>query len=53
MIEFLQSHSGALDDIDGFIHLILGVYKGDKPTIITGIEKILLNCDCINGSFVH
>ena len=28
-------------------------YKSDKPINITGIEKILLKADCINGSIVN
>ena len=30
-----------------------GSYKSDKPINITGIDKILLKCDCFNGSLVN
>ena len=40
-----------LDDIDGFYQLISGSYKSDKP--ITGIDKIHLKCDCIQGGIVN
>ena len=33
--------------------MIAGTYKSDKPNNITGIAKILLNCDCINGSIAN
>ena len=50
---FTRSHSYPLDDIDVFHQLIEGSYKSDKPNNITGIDKIHLNCDCINGSIVN
>ena len=33
--------------------MIAGSYKGDKPINITGSDKVLLKCDCINGSIVN
>ena len=33
--------------------MIAGSYKSDKPIIITGIDKIHLKCDCIQGSIVN
>ena len=48
-----QSRSYPLDDIDGFYQLIAGSYKSDRPNIITGIDKIHLKCDCIQGSIVN
>ena len=33
--------------------MIAGSYKGDKPINITGIDKIHLKCDCIQGSIVN
>ena len=33
--------------------MIKGSYKSDKPINITGIDKIHLKCDCIQGSFVN
>ena len=50
---FTQSRSYPLDDIDGFYQLIAGSYKGNKPINITGIDKIHLKCDCIQGSIVN
>ena len=32
--------------------MIAGSYKGDRPINITGIDKIHLKCDCIQGSIV-
>ena len=53
ILGFTQSHSYPLDDIDGFYQLIAGSYKSDKPINITGMDKIHLKCDCINGSIVN
>ena len=53
ILDFTQSRSYPLDDIDGFYQLIAGSYKSDKPINITGIEKIHLKCDCIQGSIVN
>ena len=50
---FAQSRSSPLDDIDGFYQLIAGSYVSDKPINITGIDKIHLKCDCIQGSIVN
>ncbi len=50
---FTQSRSYPLDDIDGFYQLRSGSYKSDKPIGITGIDKIHLKCDCIEGSIVN
>ena len=47
-----QSHSGPLRDIEGLVQLIPGSYKSDRPINITGIDKVLLKCDWINGSNV-
>ena len=33
--------------------MIAGSYKSDKPNNITGIDKIPLKRDCINGSIVN
>ena len=33
--------------------MISGSYKSDKPINITGIDKIHLKCDCIQGSIVN
>ena len=53
ILGFTQSRSYPLDDIDGFYQLIAGSYKSDKPNNITGIDKIHLKCDCIQGSIVN
>ena len=50
---FTQSRSYPLDDIDGFYRLIAGSYKSDRPISITGIDKVHLKCDCIQGSIVN
>ena len=49
ILGFTQSHSGELGDIDRFVQLLPGTYKGDKPVNITGIDKIQLKCDCVQG----
>ena len=53
ILGFTRSHSYPLDDIYGFYQLIAGSYKSDKPINITGIDKSLLKCDCIQGSIVN
>ena len=53
MLGFTQSKSYPLYDIDGFYQLIEGSNKSDRPINITGIDKIHLKCDCIQGSIVN
>ena len=53
ILGFIQSHSYPLDDVDSHYQLIAGSYKSDKPINITGIDKIHLKCDCIQGSIVN
>ena len=53
ILGFVQSYSGELGDIEGFIQLIPGSYKSDKPINITGIDKVHLKCDCVQGSIVN
>ena len=53
ILGFTQSHSYPLNDIDGFYQLIAGSYESDKPINITGIDKVHLKCDCIDGSIVN
>ena len=53
ILGFTRSHSCPLDDIEGFYQLIVGSYKSDKPINITGIDKIHLKCDCIQGSIFN
>ena len=33
--------------------MVAGSYKSDRPINITGINKIHLKCDCIQGSIVN
>ena len=53
ILGFTQSRSYPLDDIDSHYQIIAGSYKSDRPIIITGIDKIHLKCDCIQGSIVN
>ena len=53
ILGFTQSHPGPLNDIEGFYQILPGSYKTDKPINITGIDKIHLKCDCIQGSIVN
>ena len=53
ILGFTRSNSYPLNDIEGFYQKIGGSYKSDRPNIITGIDKVHLKCDCINGSIVN
>ena len=53
ILGFTQSHFYPLDDLEGFYQLIAGLYKSDRPINITGIDKVHLKCDCIDGSIVN
>ena len=53
ILGFTQSHCYPLDDIDGFYQLITGSHKSDRPINITGIDKVHLKCDCIQGSIIN
>ena len=53
ILGFTQSISYPLDDIDGFYQLVAGLFRGDKPINITGIDKNHLKCDCIKVSIVN
>ena len=53
ILGFTQSRSYPLDDIDGFYQSIAGLYKSDRPINITGIDKVHLKCDFIQGSIVN
>ena len=48
-----QSHSYPLEDIEGFYQLTAGSYKSERPINITGVDKVHLKCDCIDGSIVN
>ena len=50
---FTRSPYYSRDDIDGFYQLIAGSYKSDRPINVTGIDKILLKCNSIQGSIVN
>ena len=53
ILGYIRSRSYPLTDIDGHYQLIAGSYKSDKPINITGIDKVHLKCDCIQGSIVN
>ena len=53
ILGFTQSRSYPLDDIEGFYQILTGSYKSDNSINITGIDKIHLKCDCIQGSIVN
>ena len=53
LLGFTRSRSYPLHDIDGFYQLIARPYRSNKPFNITGIDKIHLKCDCIQGSIVN
>ena len=53
ILGFTQSRSYPLDDIDSHYQIIAGSYKSDKPINITGIDKIQLKSDCLQGSIVN
>ena len=53
ILGFTQSRSYPLEDIKNYYQLVAGLYRSDKPIIITGIDKIHLKCDCILGSIIN
>ena len=53
ILGFTQSDSYPLDDLDGFYQLIAGSYESEKPINITGIDKVLFKCDCVDGSIMN
>ena len=53
ILGFTQSHSYPLEDIEGFYQLIAGLYKSERPINITGIDKVHLKCDCVDGLIVN
>ena len=53
ILGFTQSRSYPLEDIEGFYQLIAGSYKSDKPINITGIDKVHLKCNVVDGSIVN
>ena len=53
ILGFTQSHSGPLGDIEEFVQKIPGACKSEKPFDITGLDKVQLKCEWINGSIVN
>ena len=53
ILGFTQSHQGPLNDIEGFYQILPGSYKSDKPNNITGIDKVHLKCNVVDGSIVN
>ena len=53
ILRFTQSHQGPLNDIEGFYQILPGSYKSDKPVNITGIDKVHLKCNVVDGSIVN
>ena len=53
ILGFTQSHQGPLNDIEGFCQILPESYEGNKPINITGIDKVHLKGDCIQGSIVN
>ena len=53
ILGFTKSHSYPLHDIEGFYQLIPGSYKSDRPINITGIDKVHLKCNVVDGSIVN
>ena len=39
----IESHSGELGDLPGFVQTIPGTYNSDKPMNITGVDKFIEN----------
>ena len=50
---FTQPHRGPLNEIEGFYQKIRGSYKSDETINITGIDKLHLKADCIQGSILN
>ena len=40
-------------NFDGFIQMVPGLYKSEKPIINTGIDKVHLKCNRTYGSIVN
>ena len=53
ILGYSPSHQGPLNDIRGFYQILPGNYKSDRPINITGIDKVHLKCDCIQGSITN
>ena len=53
ILGFTRSHSSLLDDIEGFYQMIGGSYKCDKPINNTGIDKVHLKCNVVDGTIIN
>ena len=53
ILGYTQSHQEPLNDIEGFYQILAGSYKSNRPVNITGIDKVNLKCDCIQGSIMN
>ena len=53
ILGFTRSHSYPLEDIEGFYQLTAGSYKSERPINITGIDKVHLKCNVVDGSIVN
>ena len=53
ILGFTKSNSGPPSDVKGLVQITPGIYENEKPIYITGIEKVNLKFDCINGSMVN
>ena len=53
ILGFTQSHQGPLNDIEEFYQILPGSYKSDKPINITGIDKVHLKSNVVDGSIVN
>ena len=53
ILGFTQFHQINLNDIEGFHQLLRGSYQSNKPISLTGIDKVHLKSDCIQGSVVN
>ena len=52
-LNFTKSYSRVLGDLGGFVQLIPGSYKTDKPIKTPGVDKFHLKCDCIIGPIIN
>ena len=52
ILGYTQSHQGPLNDLEGYYQILPGNYKSDRPINITGIDKVHLKCDCIEGNIM-
>ena len=53
ILDFTQSKSGTLGNIERFVQLISRSYKSNKPNNPNRNDIIHLKCDCNNGSIIN